>query len=202
MELEELKNNWQLLNEKLNKRDVLKEKIIREMLCTKSNKSLSKLINTEIVSLTICFLSIPFFAYLKSIENIVIPFADAFWIFMIVYCVICAVWYLYKLNILSKMDFMKDIGSNLRLINKFNIRIRQEKMTMFIVFPILSAWCIYAYAMLNANVVLWTFLACILLFGVFIGIVIYKRIYDKNIQTIQRSLDELKELDEPESVES
>lgn len=198
MELEELKNNWQLLDAQLKKQEVLKERMIQEMLCTKSNKSLSKLINMEVFGIVVLLLIIPLCVYLKNTNShYSLQFVmDIFFILMIVFCVFFSAWGIYKLSMLLKIDFMKDIGSNIHLINRFNIRIRQEKLSMFIIVPILCGYCTYLYAKLNVNITLWISMTCALLVATFLSIFIYKRIYDKNIQIIQKSLDELKELEE------
>ncbi|MDH6310704.1 hypothetical protein M2451_003529 [Dysgonomonas sp. PFB1-18] len=44
MELDELKNTWTSLDERLQKQEVLKETIIKEMLRSKSGKALGRLI--------------------------------------------------------------------------------------------------------------------------------------------------------------
>ena len=50
MELEEMKNTWNLLNRRLDEDKLLKESLIREMIQRKADKVVNKLINYDIFS--------------------------------------------------------------------------------------------------------------------------------------------------------
>jgi hypothetical protein len=197
MELEELKNTWETIDERLKKQEVLKENLIREIIYSKSNKSLSKLINFEVLSLVIYLLIIPViaFAYNKGLELLLAGKIFAY--FMASFCIFGAIWQLIKMKNLRQIDFTKNISANSLFINKYNILIKKEKsVTMIFITPVISFLCIYLYAIYHATFTLWIFLISALLIAIFLSYNNYKRIYDKNIASIQKSLEALKELEE------
>ena len=59
MELDELKNAWALVDERLKENEMLNKRIVQEMLSTKSNRSLNKLINSELRGLIALLFMIP-----------------------------------------------------------------------------------------------------------------------------------------------
>ncbi|SHE46817.1 hypothetical protein [Dysgonomonas macrotermitis] len=195
MELNELKNTWLTLDERLKKQEVLKENIMREMLHTKSDKALGRLIAYEIFGIIILLLVIPI-----PIYGIILPVKlQAYEIFM--YSVLVSIlgllcWVLFKLYILTRINFSKPVSSNIYHINKYNILIKKEKQFMFLFIPLIMGGCIYLYMKLNASTMLWVLMTCIFMASLVFTLWSYKKIYDKNIDSIQKSMDNLKELEE------
>jgi hypothetical protein len=196
MELEELKKLWSSLDERLNRQEILKESIIREMIYAKSNKSLSKLLNMEVLGAVICLLVIPYllFVYVNGhpdlwIEKIVICFG----VFISVASVI---WKLIKIRPLLKVDFIKSVSHNVLYINKYNIFTQKEKIARAIIFVIIIALFICLFAIACADIIIWIASVCAFLFGIAFTYYRYKVFFDKNIASIQKSLDELKELED------
>jgi ABC-type maltose transport system permease subunit len=83
------------------------------------------------------------------------------------------------------------------VINKYIILLKKEKLaTYFCVAPILGLLGIVCYYELKASFALWTFLIIALIIGVIAEYWLYKRYYDTNIQSLRKSLEEMKELKE------
>jgi hypothetical protein len=188
---------WASVDERLGKQELLKESIIRKMIREKSNRSLRRLLDFEIVCLAINLFAIPVILLLKPLY-VQRPYwnGKAVAAALIIFCVAAVVWGLFKIAKLMSMDFMKSVRSNSLLINSYNLWIGKEKMAGFFLLPPIYLMCIWYYAILHVNAISWTFLACALLFSVFFTFYIYRRVYDRNIGAIRQSLEELKELEE------
>ena len=199
MELEELKNVWASVDERLKKQEILNKRMIQEALCDKSNKSLNKLVNIELINIVVLLLTIPIWFFLYNW-----PFYAKFFstkilaVFAIAVSVIYIIWSSYKLKYyVLKIDFSKSIKNNTYYVNKCNIFFKREKIaSYFIVTPVISFLAIWCYYELKAPVHLWIFLFVSLIIATFMSYWMNKKIYDKNIQSIKKSLDELKELEE------
>ena len=199
MELEELKNRWTSVDERLKKQEMLNTRMVEEMLKDKSKGALSKLINYETLSGTVSLAAIPLGFWLLSEPR----FADTFFpklifIAVIIMATVQVILSGYALrNCLMKINFSANIRDNMSFVNKFGIYYRKTKMANYlIVIPVLSLLGILSYYELNASFHLWVFLIAALLFATGITIWIYKAVYDKSIQTIKESLAELSELEE------
>jgi len=196
MELEELKNVWVALDNKLQKNEVLNERVVKEMLQSKANKALNLLNRFEFIGAIICFIALPFLIFrLGTMKH-------TLWMEMMVYCGIALVFsgcitQSYKLWLLLKIDLNNLISENIKFLQKYNLFIKREKMAAWIYTPILFASIIFTFISLN-NIELWRWVAVIsvLIFSIILAIWQYKKIYDVNIQSIKKSLEELKELEE------
>ncbi|MBK5719364.1 hypothetical protein JGH11_00630 [Dysgonomonas sp. Marseille-P4677] len=197
MEINELKDTWLLLDDRLKKQEIFNENIIKEMLYTKADKSLNKLINAELIGLIIVLLVIP--VILHCINNkIDLPEYNIFLWAMIPICILLIIWQALKIYKLTRIDFFKAISNNIKHTNGYNIWIKREKMVMILFVPILFLSITYIYAQLNLNYTLRGLMACIGLVTIIFTCWSYKKLYDKNIKSILKSLDELKELKETE----
>lgn len=195
MEFEELKNTWSTLDKRLKKQETLKESILKEMLHTKSDKALSKLMSGEIIGAIIVLLMTPVIVYSFYLPINIFEY-KTFMILMFIFCVLILFWQCYKTYNLIKIDFEKPISINIQYTNRYNILIRKEKTGMMFFIPFLVISCFYLYARLNVNILLYVFLACLFISSIFITVWSYKKLYDKNIKSILNSLEELKELEE------
>lgn len=198
MELDELKNTWLALDKKLGENNSLNDRIIKEMLKTKSNKSIGRLIGYEVFSLCVLLMILPLIVYLwiDSARTSQFMAGAVFLISMFVFTVLLIIWTGIKIAILIKIDLSKEIAENIRRTNRYNILIKREKLGSIFLIPVLGILCSYLYAQVNAHVTLWVFMTCLFIILVLYTIWAYKRIYDKNISSIMRSLEELKELEE------
>jgi hypothetical protein len=198
MNLEELKNVWASMDERLGKQELLKENIIREMIRDKSNRLLRKLLNSEISGLAICLFSIPATVALLYIEHFRVHTQWGGQVFVWTMVVICSakvIWSLIKIAKLMKVDFTKNVRTNSLIINKYMIWGKKEVIVAIIMIPVMYFMGIWMYALLNVHAVLWISLICALLFGTLLT-VYSKRMYDRNINALRQNLEELKELED------
>lgn len=190
-----MKNTWQSLNERLQKQEVLKKNIMKEMLHTKSDKALSRLLNCEVFGIVVLLLVIPLIIYALDFHPHLAAYKP-FMYCMLVIDIIFFFWQSYKVYGLMQIDFSKSVSTNIQYTNKYNIHIKKEKFGMLFFIPIVFLCCAYLYAQLNVNKVLWAFLTCTAICLILFTIWSYKKLYDKNIKSILESLDNLKELEE------
>jgi hypothetical protein len=195
MELDELKNAWSSLDERLNKQEVLKEFVIKEMIYSKSNKSVSKLLNYDLFSIIVLLLGIPLLIFIYQ-TRLQIPVKNLFLYSMLVFIVYGLIGGAFHLNCLMRINFTKSVAYNSLYINKYKKMVQKEKIIIVPVILVVSFFGIYQYAALHVSVWLWAFLICGLVGGIIFTYFSYKRIYDNNIHAIQSSLEELKELKE------
>jgi hypothetical protein len=198
MDLDELKNTWMVLDERLKKNEMLNKQIIQEMIYKKSNKSLHWLVSYDILSIPVLLLVIPFciWAYtypyaLHTVSSKILLIAA------IIICILGVIWYCYKLKYLAPIDFSKGVGDNMHFVNKYSILVKKEKnVQFFVVGPIIALILIIVYYEHKANLFWWSFLSTVLILTTIGTYWIYKKVYDSNIQSIRKSLEELKELKE------
>jgi len=198
MELDELKTTWMALETQLKKNETLNKKLLLEMLQKKSNKSLSKLRNSDFISVIVFPLLIPFGVWLCSnhfyMNYLTIKILA---IVLIMMSVIGLFWFYKKLKYLMKIDVSKSIKDNMYCVNKYTIMIKQEKVANYCVFmPIVFFLITFWYYEVSAPISLWAFLIACMMVGTFITIWSYKKTYDPNIQAIKKGLNELKELND------
>jgi hypothetical protein len=198
--LEELKKLWTSLDERLSKQEKMKESIIKEMIYSKSNKSISRLLNYDVFNVTVCVLAIPALVWLCYTHLGEMLAGKLFIGTMFVFIAISFILGWIHIKYLMKIDFAKPVSYNLLYINKYNNLVKKEKISSVFIVAICCFFGIYLYALLHVNAILWSFLICSLVVGIGFTYYAYKKIYDKNIAEIQQSLEELKELEEePES---
>ena len=199
MELEELKNAWVELDNRLKENRSMNKTIIMKMAQNKAEKSIGRLINWEIIGVVVLILVIAFIFYISQRFSSKIIVRDIALIYVVIFCCACTVWYIYKLSGLMKIDFSKKISDNIYYTNRYNIQIKREKFAMTAVFgPIFAILLILYYAVMKVNMQLWVFLICMLFLTTLITYWSYKRLYEKNINSILKSMDEIKQLEEIE----
>ena len=197
MELDELKEAWAALDNRLKKNEELNENIILEMMKSKAGKSISKLMNWDIFGASVLLLIVPFFVFAFDKFGGKFIMWDILIISSVIYCIIFFPWYLYKIYGLMKIDFSKNIHDNIYYMNRYNIQIKRERnLTYYIVMPVLGVIGILTYGTMKATLPLWIFLICVYILGTSLSFWSYKRLYDKNIETILKSLEEIRELKE------
>jgi len=182
------------MNDRMEKQEILKEKIFHQMLNTKSDKSLSRLVAYEVISLIASILFIPALFYMFN--NTGIEFVHTVITGAIVFMAICVVWYGIKVFVLSKIDFTKTLKNNLFYINKYAVYIKYEKLFgYYLLIPLIMVVCTFYYAKMNVSLYLWVLISCVGVAAILFTIYFY-RLYNKNISTIQQNLEELRELEE------
>lgn len=199
MELDTIKATWQSLDDRLRKQESIKETILKELIQSKGNRALSKLYNHEWFGLLLTILVSPL------IPIVLCRFYNTFSILSVSLLVIFGIlvfasigFQAWKVWTLDAIDFSKKIEENIKLMNKYNLFIKKEKILAVIVFVLLFIFYISRVYLDNAmpnsiNVFIYFFMIAV---GILICIWQYKKLYAKNIDSIQKSLDELKELEE------
>lgn len=199
MELEEMKNVWELLNRKLEEDKSLKESLILRMIQTKANKSVNKLINYDILSFVILLLLIPSLAYGYHRYGGQFIMWDIYVLYAMLLCLSGVFWYVYKIQLLMKVDLSQKISENIYRTNRYNIWIKREKFLMNIIFgPIFVLLAVLMLIEMNARFDLWICVVCLFVLALVTTYWSYKRIYDKNVASILKSFDEIRDLEEKE----
>ena len=107
MELEEMKERWAALNDRLERTEMLQESVIRELVQTKGEKSVSRLINWETFGFVVTILIIPYSIYVYHRFGGHFAMWDLFSRVAIVVDGLLVLWTGYKLYGLMKIDFTK-----------------------------------------------------------------------------------------------
>jgi len=194
MNLENLKSEWSAMNDRMEKREFFEEKMFCQMLNTKSEKSLGRLVAYEVVGLILTVLFIPMLLFICNKKGL--EYAQPIAIGGIVILLLNVIWIGIKLFTLSKIDFVKSLKNNLLNVNKFAIYIKYEKLiNYYILIPLIVIVCTFYYIKLHAPLLSWVFMSCVFIATMLFTIYFY-RLYNKNISTIQQNLEELRELEE------
>lgn len=200
MELDDLKNTWIALDNRLKQNNVLNETIIKKMAENKVNKSLNKLIFWDVFSIVICMLLIPFNIYWFSSHSGILLFGDIIIVYALIICISLVVWYIIKVNYLIKFDFTENTEHNIYNINKYTLYSKREKLMMyFFIGPSIIILCMLAYAEAKATIPIWALMISILIICSIINYFSYKKIYKENIDSIRKSLEEINELKEKDN---
>ena len=200
MELEKLKEIWTSLDERMQQQEGLKTAIIKEMLFNKSDKALSRLINYSYFGVIFGIVVLPVLIWgwtlsSAAMSRIVVPIVALFILFYIIVMVI-------QLLKLYKVNFSNPIKDNNSIVNEIVIFNKRALIITNIAGFMLFIPVIIVTLMTISNVEPWRMGA--LIAALFIGAIgavwEYKRVYKRNFDTILKSLEELKELEEPDDI--
>ena len=209
MNLENLKSEWSAMNDRMEKQEILKEKMYCQMLNTKSDKSLNRLVAYEVAGLIFGILFIPVLFYMfntfndteiiSKVPKVIVEqmgFVHTVIIGAIVFLGLTIIWTGIKLFNLSKINFYKPIKNNFFYVNKHAIYIKFEKLIgYYFVIPLVALICIFHYVKIHASLFWWISMSCSLIAAI-LFVIYFFRLYNKNISTIQQNLEELRELEE------
>jgi len=194
MELEELKVAWSALDNRLKKNEELKESIILEMMQSKAGRLVDRFISLEIFGVIMMLLIGPLCIFLldrfKGIVNIYI-------IFTAIICFVYSFWGVIKIHGLMKFDISKDVSNNIYYVNRYNHQINRYEKKFYWCFlvPAIVIFLVLSFASMKVTLSRWFLMICALIAGILFSYWSYKR-YNKNIDSILRSLDEIRELKE------
>ena len=199
MELEEMKERWAALNDRLERTEMLQESVIRELVQTKGEKSVSRLINWETFGFVVTILIIPYSIYVYHRFGGHFAMWDLFIRVAIVVDGLLVLWTGYKLYGLMKIDFTKVVKENILRVNRYTVQITREKIfTAAIIGPLFVILSVVMSIEMKAPDLIWG-----VLFGVVVATTVacywlYKRVFDKNIRRLQESLAVIEEVGEEE----
>ena len=186
MELEEMKERWAALNDRLERTEMLQESVIRELVQTKGEKSVSRLINWETFGCVVTILIIPYSIYVYHRFGGHFAMWDLFIRVAIVVDGLLVLWTGYKLYGLMKIDFTKVVKENILRVKSIFIN------PLFVILSVVMS------IEMKAPDFIWG-----VLFGVVVATTVacywlYKRVFDKNIRRLQESLAVIEEVGEEE----
>ena len=194
MELENLKEAWAALDNRLKKNEELNESIILEMMKSKAGKLVDRFVALEIINVVLMLLILPLCIFwldrFKGITNIYL-------IFTAVMCCVASFWGVFKIHGLMKFDISKDVSNNIYYVNRYNNQINsyEKKFYWCFLVPAIVIFLILSFASRKVALPHWVLLICALIGGILFSYWSYKR-YNKNIDSILKSLDEIRELKE------
>ena len=196
MELEELKNTWNLINNRMMQKEGMEAAIIKEMLVAKSDKAFSRMTNYDYFSVIVCMGVIGLLTW--QMNRIYFgPFKTVIFLLAIAFLIVSALRSIKNLLILHKINFSNPISDNIRLVQNYNIIVKRTRILNYSAAIIIVALAIIA-CLLSPNMEVWRWVA------IAVSIVIrivgawweYRHMYRKNIDSILKSLNDLKELEE------
>ena len=195
MELDNLKEAWAALDNRLKRDEKLKESIILEMMKSKAGKLVNRFVALEIINVVVVLLGIPFCLF--TLERFAGKYltVNIMLIFIIVICILNCFWGIYKLYGLMKIDLSKNVGNNILCVNRYSILLDYEKRIGYFLIPALMIFGLLSYASMNVAASRWFFMICVFVVCTFICLWSYK-MYRKGINSILKSLDEIRELKE------
>ena len=95
-----------------------------------------------------------------------------------------------------KIDLLKNVGNNIHFVNKYNIQLKREKkITDCFVGPVFVILFAFILVDIKATFSMWTLGICVFTSTGLVTYWLYKK-YNKNIDSILKSLDEIRELKE------
>ena len=195
----ELEERWAALNDCLERTEMLQESVIRELVQTKGEKSVSRLINWETFGFVVTILIIPYSIYVYHRFGGHFAMWDLFIRVAIVVDGLLVLWTGYKLYGLMKIDFTKVVKENILRVNRYTVQITREKIfTAAIIGPLFVILSVVMSIEMKAPDFIWD-----VLFGVVVATTVacywlYKRVFDKNIRRLQESLAVIEEVGEEE----
>jgi len=196
MELENLKEAWVALDNRLKRNEELNEKIILAEMRSKAGKKVNRFIAFEILSFTVILLLIPCCIFFYKMSGGKYLAANLYFIYAIVFCFVYAFWGAYKIHGLMKFDVIKNVSNNILCMNRYNIQLKQEmKILNYFVGPVFIALAVLLYATLKATMFHWSILVCVVILATLGSYWAFKK-YDKSIESVLRSLEEIRELKE------
>jgi len=207
MEIDELKNKWNLLDESLRKHKSVEEKLIKKMMQEKTDKSLSRLINYSIFGIIIYVGVIGLLSYyLYSIHTGINPRYEDSSLFLQVMLGVFIVLMLVigglgtrNLLLLLKINITNTIKNNIEYIQHYNIRHKRLFLRSYIVFTVLFLILLIGIQLtITLPLASWIAILFLTIAGAIYSVWEYKRLFNKNIAIIHNSLNELKELEEEE----
>jgi hypothetical protein len=197
MELEELKNVWNSFDTRLQQQEMLEKVILKESLVSKSDKGLGRIINYGYFGLTLIVFGLFVLIWaIFSFTNHPLPLRIGLYMTLI-FCIYGLVQQIIGLSKLHKIDLSSPIRENLQRVSVYRIYYNKQLIIMLagaviLLIPII----ISLFFFVKAQTWKWIFL-----FGALAMATVgtwweYKQMYQKNIGIIQKSLEELKELEE------
>lgn len=193
MELEELKAGWNVLNERLEQNEILNKRIIKEMIINRTQSAYERLFRFDLFGLILAFVMCVLFPVLVVTGKIVMQ-PLSFAVLEGTICVGFIIQVFFSAILLRFNMEKKRICELARLTLIYKLWMKRN--FLFASGLVVSALIAFMFIEKARLVVNWEIRLILIL--LFISIIMFYQIrfYLKNIQTIEKGLEELKEFEE------
>lgn len=197
METDEMKRKWQEMENALAEQKFINEKMVRDMTVFRSKRSVNRLVWWNAVGIVVALaMAVMSFGNIMALKDY--RLADSLGVFTVrgIVFTLFAVIFAWNIIMLRKVDLSKTLSENMLYIQKFTNWLKWEKAIVVTLF-LLTAFDAITSAM-GRGFPFFFWLGLILsqaVIGLFIYIV-FRAVFDRNINSIVKSFDELKTLEE------
>jgi hypothetical protein len=199
MELEELKTNWFVLNERLAKNEILNKRIIKEMITKRTRTACNQLMGYYLLGLILVLGGALWIGFSFVLLKGHMPLS-----FMIIGetgLLLTLIWQLIKVMILNGFRFDSETVYALSVKTlKFKLLQKREFIVGIIAVPILTGalFCFVPNYSVGTKILLFLFITVV---GVVLSYALYLYVEKRNIEVIEKGLEELNELEAQEKLE-
>ncbi|MGL6178997.1 MAG: hypothetical protein ACRC13_07230 [Tannerellaceae bacterium] len=154
MELEELKQNWKKIDQRLTESEAINQRLVYELLTSRKQSSFTKIWNYELLMLLIVFgvmfllaIKMPHLQASYMWAQPLIPHLSSFLFIIGIQFVLSLAWIIYKLFFLSKLkDSMLSIYEQTKRINLYRKFLIIEAVTSIVVLFVAYAYIGFLFA--------------------------------------------------------
>lgn len=197
MELDEMKTAWRELDSRLGRQETLSETFIRESIAARSQRSVNRFLNLEIVGAAVILAIIPVVVRRYGMPWIGDYFGmKAAMIFCMVLLPLIFVWQLVKIRSLFGIDMSKGVRDNIANARRYELCAMAEKRVGIVVSALMLAGLVMLWAAWGTPPWVWAMLGGAVTIAVLLCVWYYKKFFADNMRAIKRGLEELKELNE------
>lgn len=193
MELEELKMSWNLLNERLEENEILNKRIIKEMITRRTESAYERLFKLNLFKLVVVIVISLLFPVMYVAGDVGMKTLS--FVLLEVTLTLGLISQIFLFSTLAKFDMEKKKTQELiklALLYKLWARRNYTYGTALALIVLIAYWIIQEVHLMQHGFIGMGF---ILLYA-FIVMCYQIRFYRKNIRTIEKSLEELKEFEE------
>lgn len=196
MELDEMKNAWRELDQRLDRQQTLSETFIRESISARSQRSVNKFLNVEIIGAAAILAAIPLIVRQHGMPwTEKIPGLRILLVANLVLLLLLFVWQLIKILPLFKIEMSKSVSDNIACVKRYErYALREKRATIISAPPLFIALFIWRASVSNDAPWYWALLAGIVIIGALFTVWYYKKFFANNMRAIKRGLEELKDL--------
>jgi cation transport ATPase len=192
MELEELKASWSVLNERLEKNEILNRRIIREMITKRTMGARDRLVRANVGGMVFILLVALVLIFMKS--RVVMRWEAEFivWLGLFLAFIYCVV----SLRFLSRFDLAK---CSLAELKCWTIKLKKQLHIECIIalsYGVIMLITIFFAHHHYRSVPQMLFDLVLILFTIGAGYFTYKYVDKKSAEEIEKGLEELKEFEE------
>ena len=205
MELETLKQNWASLNERLEKSEAMTQSLIKRSINERGQSAIDRLRKYDMVCIVIqsayilLFVLIAVLVYGENYDAL-LERPAAFWggammLFALIACLIATPTDIYRRSLLGKIDFSKDMRSNILLANRYKMAFNIQQSIEAVFLVVVLVMCSLFYLEMDAPMDAWIVVIAWWTLCITVGAVCALK-YFKNMRSVTGCLTELKALND------